>query len=242
MALPKPPSCSQCTTTTQPATPGVAPTQQASQILKAHDGKMRVDFPNTSVITNPVAQHALFLDHAKQEMKIIPMPPPLPNAPKMPGMPSMPALPAMPNAPHPPAMSVKDLGKAMIAGHPVEGKEFTMHLPTLPGVPKTPDLKPPKLPKMPKLPGLPKVAGMKLPDAPKPPDLPKPPAAPAPPAPPKPPIPTVAQVWSSTVTGMPVLSKITGEFGQQIMSCQTAPVPEPHPSMFEPPPGYKLVP
>jgi hypothetical protein len=86
---------------------------------------------------------------------------------------------------------------------------------------------------MPKLPGAPAP-----PAAPQMPGMPKPPALPEPP---KPPIPTVAEVWSSSVTGMPVLAKISGEFGQQTMSCQTAPVPEPDISMFQAPPNYKFV-
>jgi hypothetical protein len=211
-------------TMTQPSTPGAPPTQQATQMLKASDGKMRVDFPNMSVITNPAAQHAMILDHLKQQVKIVPLqpqPPQLPGMPHLPGMPNMPALPQIPGAPHPPVMSVQDLGKATIAGQPVEGKQFTMHMPTLPSLPKPPSA---QVPGMPNAPGAPQIPGM-----PKPPDAPKPP------------MPTVAEVWSSQVTGLPVLSKITGEFGQQTMSCQTAPVPEPHPSLFQPPPNYTFV-
>jgi hypothetical protein len=209
-------------TTMQPSAPGMPTTQQATQMLKASDGKMRVDFPNMSVITNPAAGQAMVLDHLKQQVKIVPLPPQapqLPGMPHLPGMPNMPALPKLPTAPHPPVMSGADLGKAVIAGHPVEGKQFTLHMPTLPGLPKPPVLQPPGMPK--------------------PPATPQAPALPKPPAPP--PMPTVAEVWSSSVTGMPVLSKITGEFGTQTMSCQTAPVPEPHPSLFQVPPNYTLI-
>jgi hypothetical protein len=166
-------------------------------------------------------------------MKIVPMqpqPPQLPGMPHLPGMPSMPALPQIPGAPHPAVMSVTDLGKAVIGGHPVEGKQFTLHMPTLPAMPKPPSAQMPAAPGMPQAPAAPAIPG-----APALPGMPKPPALP------KPPIPTVAEVWSSKVTGMPVLSKITGEFGQQTTLCQTAPVPEPHPSMFEPPPNYTLM-
>ena len=229
-----------------PATPGAPSTQQAMQMLKSGDGKMRVDYPNMSVITNPHTQQALVLDHLKQEVKIVPlnMPKPgMPALPHIPGMPSVPALPQIPGAPHPPVMQVQDLGKASIEGHPVEGKQVTMSMPTLPGLPAIKVPQKPKLP-IPKIPGMPKLAMPKLPGMPNVPGMPKPPAAPKPPqAPPlpKPPVPTVAEVWNSHVTGMPVLSKVSGAFGQQTMVCKNAPVPEPHPSMFLPPPNYKLV-
>jgi len=226
-------------TTMQPSAPGMPSTQQATQMLKASDGKMRVDFPNMSVITNPATGQAMVLDHLKQQVKIVPLPPQppqLPGMPHLPGMPNMPALPQLPKAPHPPVMSGTDLGKAMIAGHPVEGKQFTLHMPTLPGLPKPPA---PQLPGMPKPPAPPQAPAAQLPGMPKPPAPPQAPALPKPPAPP--PMPTVAEVWSSSVTGMPVLSKITGEFGTQTMSCQTAPVAEPHPSMFQAPPNYTLI-
>jgi hypothetical protein len=217
-------------TTMQPAMPGVPATSQATQMLKSADGKMRIDFPNMSVITNPQLQHAFVLDHAKQEMHMIPMQLPSPNMPHppgmphLPGMPNMPALPQIPGMPHPPAMSAVDLGKATIGGVPVEGKQYTLAMPTLPALPKPPGLQAPQPPGVPQAPGMPALPGM-----PKPPEIPKPP------------IPTVAEVWSSSATGMPVLSKITGEFGTQTMQCQTAPIPDPHPSLFQPPPGYKLV-
>lgn len=220
----------------QPAAPGAPSTQQATQMLKSADGKMRLDFPNMSVITNPAAQHAMVLDHLKQQVKIVPMqmhPPTMPHPPGMPhlpGMPNMPALPQIPGAPHPPVMSVQDLGKSLIGGHPVEGKQYTMQMPTLPALPKPPSA---QLPGMPSAPGAPAAPGM--------PQLPGMPKLPAASQIPKPPIPTVAEVWSSQKTGMPVLSKITGEFGTQTMSCQTEPVPEPHPSLFQPPPNYTLV-
>ncbi len=214
-AAPKLPACSNCTTTIQPAAPGAPATQSPLQMLKSSDGKMRMDFPKMSVISNPLAQHAMLLDHVKQQVRVVPMQmqPPNPLAPAIPPPPHMPGLPQQPT------MNVKDLGKATIEGHPVEGKQFTMHLP-----------QPPKLPALPKAPALPSAPGM-----------PKAPGLPQPPALPKPPVPTVAEVWTSQTTGMPVLSKITGEFGQHTTYCKTAPVAEPHPSAFQPPPHYAWV-
>jgi hypothetical protein len=211
-------------------------TQQATQMLKASDGKMRVDYPNMSVITNPQAGHAMVLDHLKQQVKMVPMapqPPQLPGMPHLPGMPNMPALPQQPNAPHPPVMSATDLGKATIDGHPVEGKQYTLHMPTMPAMPKPPSA---QVPGMPQTPGMPQAPAMA-----QAPGMPGAPKAPALPSAPTPPVPTVSEVWSSKVTGMPVLSKTTGEFGTQTMSCQTAPVPEPHPSLFQAPPNYTLI-
>lgn len=246
-AMHKPPGFSTCMMTHMPAAPGAAMKQQTVQMLKSGDGKMRVDYPNMSVITNPHTQQAMILDHAKQEFKVVPlnMPKPgMPPLPHMPGLPHVPALPSIPGAPHPPVMQVQDLGKAAIQGHPVEGKQVTMAMPTVPGMPQ---VKPPQMPAMPaslkKLKGFAKLPGMpKLPALPKAPGMPSAPGMPKAPAPPKPPTPTVAEVWTSHVTGMPVMSKMSGEFGQQTMVCQNQPVPEPHPSMFMPPPNYKLAP
>jgi hypothetical protein len=222
----------------QPAAPGAPSTQEASQLVKSASGQMRMDFPKMSVITNPAMQHVMLLDHVKQEFKIVPMQMPDPKAPHppgmphLPGMPNMPALPQIPGMPHPPAMHVQDLGKSVIGGMPVEGKQYTMQMPTLPAIPKTPAL---AIPGMPKPPAAPKIPGM-----PQAPAMPQAPGMPKPPEVPKPPMPTVAEVWSSTATGLPVMSKITGEFGTQTMSCQTTPIPEPPAATFQPPPHYKL--
>jgi hypothetical protein len=77
---------------------------------------------------------------------------------------------------------------------------------------------------MPKAPGAPQAQG-----APQAPSMPKPPA-----------MPTVAEVWTSSSLHLPVLTKITGSFGQRTCYCKNAPAPEPHPSAFQIPPGYSL--
>lgn len=73
--------------------------------------------------------------------------------------------------------------------------------------------------------------------------VPAPPATPQAPqmpqAPPVPQAPTTVEVWTSSKLGLPVLTQVTGPFGQQTCSCKTAPVAEPHPSLFQVPPGYK---
>jgi hypothetical protein len=198
----------------QLALPGAPPQQSASQLLRASDGKMRMDYGNTSVITNPAAQHAIILDHIKQEARVIP----IPQISQMPKIPQL-GVPGMPGAPAPPAVQSVDLGKGFIEGHAVTGTQLTFHMPTMPPVPG-----------MPKAPGMPQAPG-----APQAPGMPQTPGAPKPPA-----MPTVAEVWTSTSLHLPVLTKITGSFGQRTCYCKNAPTGEPHPSAFQIPPGYSL--
>lgn len=188
----------------QSATPGSLPQVSPSSMLRSADGKMRIDFGNTSMITDPAAQKAIVLDHLKKEALTVPMP----QGPQV----TPPGLPAFPNSPVPP--QVVELGKALIDGHEVEGKQYTFQPPNLP--------KPPSLPQMP---ALPKAPGM-----------PGPPQAPQ-----APPMPTVAEVWTSVKTKLPMLTKITGPFGQQICQCKTAVAPAPPPTAFQIPPDYKPV-
>jgi hypothetical protein len=210
-APPLPPACADCMTTQQLAQAGAIPKQTPSQMFRAPDGKMRVDTGATSIITDPASQKAMVLDHVKKVAHMVP----LPQAPQMPQAPQLPGMPGgLPsNMPKPP--QVEDLGKGFIEGHPVDGKKYTFHPPDMP----------------------------KLPDVPKPPSLAKPaipgmPAAPAIPA--SPPMPTVAEVWTSTETKMPVLTKVTGPFGQQICHCKPGSTAPPNPAMFQVPPGYKV--
>ena len=117
-----------------------------------------------------------------------------------------------------PPLAVHDLGKSLIEGHEVEGKRYTFSPPQAPP--------PPKLPQMPKMPVAPQSS--KLPQPPKPPQLPKPPQ------------PTVTEVWTSVKLKMPVLTKVTSSVGEQTTYCKPTSTEEPHPSVFEIPPGYKL--
>ncbi len=137
---------------------------------------------------------------------------PIPQIPQMPKMPQL-GMPGMPGAPSPPPMNVVDLGKGFIEGHAVMGRQITFHLPSLP-----------QAPSLPKPPGMPQAPGM-----PQPPGMPKPPA-----------MPTVAEVWTSASLHLPVLTKITGSFGQRTCYCKNAPTGEPHPAVFQIPPGYSL--
>jgi hypothetical protein len=209
-------------TTMQLSAPGASMSQSASQVMRASDGKMRMDYGNTSVITNPATQQAILLDHVKLVARVIP----IPQMPQMPKIPQI-GMPGPPGAPTPPPMSMVSLGAGSIEGHAVTGQQITYHMPTLP-----------KLPGMPQAPGMPKVPGM--PQAPGAPQVPGAPGIPGAPAMPKPPMPTVAEVWTSSSLHLPVLTKITGSFGQRNCYCKNAPTGEPHPSSFQIPAGYKL--
>jgi hypothetical protein len=213
---PVPPSCSDCATQMQPAG-GAAPAPSASRRWKSSDGKFRLDTPSASVISNPLSQQAILLDHVKKEATILPIPPAMPGAaPSIPGM----GLPAA--ARNPPAMQVQQLGKSMIEGHEVEGQRFTLPPPSLPGMPA-----------MPKMPGASSASapGVAVPGAPTPPQMPKVPA-----------VPSVAEVWTSVKLKTPVLTTVTTGAGQQTTYCKPSSVSEPHPSVFEIPPGYTIKP
>ncbi len=123
--------------------------------------------------------------------------------------------PQMPGAPAPPpALQVHDLGKSQIEGHEVEGKRYILTPLQAPQIPQAPQ--------MPKMPTAPQSA------APKPPQLPKPPQ------------PTVTEIWTSTKLKTPVLTKVTTPAGEQTTYCKPTSTDEPHPSLFQIPPGYKL--
>jgi hypothetical protein len=239
-------------------------TQSSFQFSRSADGKTRVDSGNTSVISNPAAAQTIVLDHLKKTATIQPSPPPAPPNPGMPQMPhfSPPGLPGQPHVPTTPTTTVEDLGKNVIQGHEVQGKRFVIPPLTgpkppafqMPGAPKTPQMagmppgvpKPPQMPGMPGVPKLPQMPGMpgvpKLPQmpgmapvAPKPPQMPgiaPPPAAPHPPG--------TTEVWSSTSMGVPMLTKMSGGFGQLTQVCKKAVPGEPHPTAFQIPPGYKV--
>jgi len=177
---------------------------------------MRIDTGQTSVITDPRTQQAMVLDHVHKTASIMPMSPvpPLPGAPQA-GV----AAPSMPG-PAMPAVGVQDLGKSLINGHPVDGKRYIVQPPPAPALPQAPGM--PQAPGAPQAPGMPQAPG--LPQAPQPPQAP-----------------TIADVWTSSALGLPVLTQVSGPFGQQTSYCNAAPSGEPHPALFQIPPGYKQV-
>jgi len=145
---PLPAACADCVTTLQSAQPGAVPQQFPHSLARAADGKMRIDYPNTSVIRDPAAQRMIVLDHIKKEARSLPLPQetlPKPPAPQVPGA----AAPALSMAAVPPGVAVKELGKKMVEGMELEGRQYTM--PAVPGMPRQP-----ALPGMPGMPGMPK--------------------------------------------------------------------------------------
>jgi hypothetical protein len=225
-----PPVSADCETTTQPAQPGVAtPKPVPWKLFRSADGKTCADYGNKSVISDPGSNQAIVLDHVKKEASIFPMPP-APKPGQAPG-----GLPGQ--APTGPSANVQDLGKKFIDGHEAVGKQYTLP-PMKP--PSPPGVAPPAAPS----PQAPALAG-KLPGMPKLPGLPTPPApgagAPAANPPAQPQMPRTVEVWTSTTQHVPVLTKVTGSFGQQINKCKCGSSSEPPASKFQIPSGYKVV-
>ena len=115
---------------------------------------------------------------------------------------------------HPP-IAVLDLGRSLIEGHEVEGKRYTL--------PPVPAVQVPQAPQSPK-----GSEDRQPPHPPKPPQLPKLPQ------------PTVTEIWTSVKLKTPVLTKVTSAVGEHTTYCKPTSTEEPHPSLFEIPPGYKL--
>ena len=72
MAVNLPPASSECTTTVQPAKPGAPPMQFAHKTARATDGKTRIDYGPTSVITDPKEGKMMILDHVTKEVRTPP--------------------------------------------------------------------------------------------------------------------------------------------------------------------------
>jgi len=208
---------------------------------KASNGNTRVDTSQSSVISDVAGKRTILLDHVKKEATVIPTPPAPATAPA--------GAPKPGGAAPPPPLQLHDLGKGVIEGHEVEGKKFVFSPP--PKAPPPPV--PPQMPKMPQAPQPPKAPGApqpgQAPAAPPAPQMPKMPALaqppkapqpPAPPPPPKPPQPTVTEVWTSTKLKTPVLTKVTSPAGEHTTYCKPVSTEEPHPSLFQIPPGYKV--
>lgn len=197
----------------QLAAPGSPPSQLPYSMARSATGQLRIDYGTaSSVITNPASGKTILLDHIKQEARIIPTPPSV-TPPQL----TPPGIPGMPGAPVPPPTSmgqVKDLGIRVIQGVEARGTQVVM--PALAAV------KPPTPPAIPGMPGAPAIPGL--------------PGAPA-----LPPQPMVVESWVSTKLQMPVLTRITGSFGQSMCHCKNTVAGEPAPTAFQIPPNYKQV-
>ena len=187
---------------------------------KSSDGKFRLDTPTSSIISDPASQKTILLDHLKKEAIILPTPPASPGSPAV-GGPQAPAA-----SGQSPNLKVEDLGKSMIEGHEVEGKRFTL-----------PPFTPPQMPGIPKMPGAPQASAPGAPAAPSAPGAPKPPQMPK-----LPQVPSVTEIWTSVKLKTPVLTKVTTSAGEQTTYCKPVSMDEPHPTVFQIPPGYKIKP
>ena len=213
--------------------PGKPPRIQKWKMFRSSQGATHLDFGKKATITQPGGQQTIQLDHVKREARIVPAPP---QGQKL-AMPA--AAGGAPGSPPPgQLLHVKDLGKQVIGGHPAEGKMFTFAPPKVPGAGL------PKPGTLPKLPGAPKIPGVQAP-ALKPPAPPAAPQAAAPQAPavspPKGQVQTL-EVWTHATLKVPVLTKTSGIPGLQSHTCKSAQGGEPPASLFQIPPGYKLVP
>jgi hypothetical protein len=141
-------------------------------------------------------------------------------------------------------------GQTIMLDHVKKTATVQQTLPPPPGLPAMP--KPPALPGALAVPKAPNVQVQDLGKSviqgqavegkrfliPPPPPLPAPPAMPKPPAAPKPP--TIADFWHSPALCLPMLTKMSGPFGQMTQACHSAVPGEPHPAAFQIPPGYKV--
>jgi hypothetical protein len=184
-------------------------------MFRSADGKTCADYGDKSVISDPAARQTIMLDHVKKEASVFPMP----HEPQPAALPG--GLPGP--VPTAPSANFQDLGKKFIDGHEVEGKQYTLPPPK---AFSPPAVAPPALAKLPGLPKPPTPRGA------------APPAA-SPPAQPQ--LPRTVEVWTSTKLHMPVLTKVTGSFGQQTNRCKCSSAGEPPASKFQIPSGYKVV-
>ncbi len=115
-----PAACGNCVTTTQLS--GAQARQSPWNLLRAGDGRMRLDFGNMSAITDLAAQRTTILDHVARTARIMPF---SPEALKhmVPGL-------AVPGAPGgmPPhgAVNIEQLGKQFIEGHECQGLRYVL--------------------------------------------------------------------------------------------------------------------
>ena len=80
---------------------------------------------------------------------------------------------------------------------------------------------------------------LKPPDLPAAPGMPKPPSLQPPGLPAVPPPPNTHEIWTSTKLKLPVLTKTTGGFGEQVQRCKVAEMGPAAPTLFEAPADYK---
>ena len=116
-------ACAECIETTQHSLPGGLPLESLIRRFRAADGKLRVDFGKTSIITDPATGERILLDHLAREARILIDEVPIPSEPPLPNLPRLPAVPGVPSAPN-----VVALGKDFMEGLEVEGMRYVFQV------------------------------------------------------------------------------------------------------------------
>ncbi len=115
-----PAACGNCVTTTQ--LNGAQAQQSPWNLLRAGDGRMRLDFGSMSAITDLAAQRTTILDHVARTARIMPL---SPDALKQ-MAPSL-AVPGAPGGlPSAGALNIEQLGKQLIEGHECAGLRYAL--------------------------------------------------------------------------------------------------------------------
>jgi hypothetical protein len=158
--------------------------QIATRQFRSAQGKIRFDFGLSSLITDPVSQIRMLIDHERLEVRML-------TAPGMPAIPGMPQMPGMelPAVPGSPIVNMVQLGKSVVEGLEAEGMMYVFQA--------LDPLHPPPI--------------------------------------------TSWEVWTSVDLQVPILTKTVGAFGQRINVCKCTASTPPE-SMFEIPPGYRVIP
>jgi hypothetical protein len=118
---PLPAACADCLETTLLAQIGAIPTQLAIQQFRSLEGKIRINFGTTSMITNPLTQVRIILDHIALEARI------LLSGPAMPAIPPLPSASiglAAELALQSEILKIEQLGIAFIEGHEALGMRY----------------------------------------------------------------------------------------------------------------------
>lgn len=132
-----PAACADCITTFKSSIPGADISKTPSKWARDAQGRLRFDYPDMSVISDPASQKSVLLDHLKKEAKMI-EPPPLPTLPNGLPMPPKPEIPKPPDIQKP---DVQELGKRFIDGVEAEGKRYIVkpNVPQMPNMPTPPE-------------------------------------------------------------------------------------------------------
>ena len=131
-----PAACADCITTFKSSIPGADIAKTPSKWARDAQGRLRFDYPDMSVISDPASGKSVLLDHLKKEAKMMEPPPP-PTLPNGLPMPPKPELPKMPDMQKP---DVQELGKRFIDGVEAEGKRYLIkpNVPQMPNMPNMP--------------------------------------------------------------------------------------------------------